>query len=300
MKRREFVIGTMAAASGAKAVSGLWSLVSGPHSLVSRLAPAKLARIGLELYSIRNEMKADPERTLAEVKSMGYNDVELLWSWDNFGRTPQQVKDTLDHEGLHAPSAHIAPEALLKDWQKSVDTARFLGHDYLIVPSLPAETNRSLDAWHEWADRFNNAGQIANKSGLWLAFHNEPEHMKPINGQVPLDLFIQWTDPVVVRHQLDVGNMMLGGGDPMKYLAKYRDRYWSFHLKDVTRDHKKDTELGTGVFDFKKFLAAIPNLDRKPCYVEQESPANPLESARANYTYLQALEFQGSLIPTSG
>lgn len=278
MNRRSFV-----GALSASIVGGKLALHAPPY--------AKLSRIGLKLYSVRNEMKADPEATLAAVRAMGYNDVELLWSFNNFGRTPEQVRASLEHEGLHAPSGHIAPEALLKDWQKSVDSARFLGHEYLIVPSLPAETNKSLEAWHTWADHFNNAGQIANKSGLWLMFHNEPEHQKPINGQVPLDLFIQWTDPTVVRHQLDVGNMLMGGGDPMKYLAKYKDRYWSFHLKDVTANKKSDTELGKGVFDFKKFLAAIPNLGRKPCYVEQESPPSPMESARANYAYLQNLEF---------
>src|SRR6185436_17856384 len=166
-----------------------------------------------------------------------------------------------------------------------------LGHEYLIVPSLPAESSRSLDAWRTWAERFNNAGQIANKAGLWLAFHNEPGHQRIISGQVPLDHFIQYTDPSVVRLQLDVGNMLMGGGDPMKYLAKYKDRYWSFHLKDVTADRKKDTELGSGTFDFKKFLAAIPNLNSKPCYVEQEGVEHPLDSAKKNYVFLQALEF---------
>lgn len=278
MNRRSF-IGSLGA-----------TLLTAPYAL--RPMPyAHLSRIGLELYSVRNEMKKDPEATLAAVRAMGYNDVELLWSFNNFDRTPEQVRAALDHVGLHAPSGHIAPEALLKDWQKSVDAARLVGSEYLIVPSLPAETNKSLDAWKLWAERFNNAGQIANKAGLWLAFHNEPDHMKPINGQVPLDLFIQWTDPNVVRHQLDVGNMLLGGGDPMRYLTKYKDRYWSFHLKDVTANKKSDTELGKGVFDFKKFLAAIPNLDRKPCYVEQESPPMPMDSAKANHTYLQTLEF---------
>ena len=66
--------------------------------------------------------------------------------------------------------------------------------------------------------------------------------------------------------------MLMGGGDPMRYLARYRDRYWSFHLKDVVADRSRDTELGSGVFDLKRFLAAVPALDRKPCYVEQEGP----------------------------
>lgn len=222
---------------------------------------------------------------------MGYNDVELLWSFSNFDRTPQQVKAALDHEGLEAPSAHIAPETLLKDWEKSLDTARFLGHKYLVVPSLPNETKMSLDDWHEWADRFNNAGQLASKAGVWLAFHNEPEHLKPIGGKVPLDLFIQWTDPSVVRHQLDIGNMIMGGGDPMAYLRKYADRYGSFHIKDITADHKSDIELGKGSLDIKAFLGAVRDINDKPCYVEQEGLAHSLDSAAQNYLYLKGLEF---------
>jgi sugar phosphate isomerase/epimerase len=166
-----------------------------------------------------------------------------------------------------------------------------LGHEYLIVPSFDPSVVETLDDWREWADRFNHAGAIARRAGIWLAFHNEAEHMKPIDGKIPYDIFVQRTDPSVVRHQLDVGNMIMGGGDPMQYLAKYRDRYYSFHLKDVVADKSKDTELGKGTFDFKRFLAAIPNVASKPCYVEDESPADEMAAARANYEYLHNLEF---------
>ena len=85
--------------------------------------------------------------------------------------------------------------------------------------------------------------------------------------------------------------MLLGGGDPMQSLAKYRDRYWSFHLKDVVADRSHDTELGTGSFDFKRFLVAIPDLAKKPCYVEQENARDELASARTDFEYLRNLEF---------
>ncbi len=236
-------------------------------------------------------MRADPERTLAAVRAMGYDDVELLWSFDNFGRTPKQVRATLDHEGLRAPSAHMAPETILTNWEAHLETAHLLGHEYLIVPSLTDDTQHSLDAWRRWADRFKGAGAAARRAGVWLAFHNEPDHMKPIEGQVPYDVFVERLDPASVRLQLDVGNMMVGGGDPMRYLTRYRDRYGTFHLKDVVADHSRDTELGTGVFDFKAFLRAIPDLARKPCYIEQESPKDELASARSNCAYLRTLTF---------
>jgi sugar phosphate isomerase/epimerase len=115
--------------------------------------------------------------------------------------------------------------------------------------------------------------------------------MKPIDGKVPYDVFVQGLDPKSVSLQLDVGNMMVGGGDPVKYFAKYRDRYGTFHLKDTVANHSTDAELGTGVFDFKSFLRSIPNLASKPCYVEQENPKEELASARANFQYLKTLNF---------
>lgn len=255
------------------------------------LAAARLDRIGLELYSVRNAMRADPERTLAAVRAIGYTDVELLWSFGNFGRTMAQVRAALDHEGLHAPSAHINPDLLVdqRTWAKALDDAALLGQQYLIVPSLPAEAERSLDGWRQWADRFNVAGAAARKANLWLAFHNEPTHMKPIDGTVPYDLFLQRLDPGAVRLQLDVGNMLMGGGDPMRYLTSHRNWYWSFHLKDVVADRSHDTELGTGTFDFKRFLSAVPDLPAKPRYVEQEAAKDELESARQDYRYLRDL-----------
>jgi sugar phosphate isomerase/epimerase len=252
----------------------------------------KLERIGLELYAVRKAMRADPERTLAAVRALGYTDVELLWSFGNFGRTPQQVRATLDKEGLKAPSAHIAPEIIVDPWwTKRLDDARLLGHRYLIVPSLPNETKLSIDEWKSWADKFNAAGAVAKSAGVGLGFHNEPDHMKAVGGVVPYDAFVVRLDPNVVRLQLDVGNMLMGGGDPMRYLARYRDRYWSFHLKDVVADRSRDTELGSGVFDLKRFLAAVPALDRKPCYVEQEGATDEMASARKNFDYARALEF---------
>ena len=278
MKRRTFV----------KALATTAASLAIPRQA---FAATRLDRIGLELYSIRGAMRADPERSLAAVRAIGYTDVELLWSFKNFGRTPEQVRATLEHEGLRAPSAHMDPETILTDWERSLDTARLLGHDYLIVPSLPSEASKTLDGWRLWADRLNTAGATARHAGVWLAFHNEPDHMKVIDGVIPYDLFLERLDPAAVRLQLDVGNMLMGGGDPMKYLARYTDRYWTFHLKDVVADRSSDTELGTGTFDFKRFLAAVPQLASKPCYVEQEGATDELAAAKIDFNYLKGLDF---------
>lgn len=279
MERRTF-IQTMGAAAAASVVPP-----------IQLRASTHLERVGLELYSVRHEMIKDPDKTLAAVRAAGYSDVELLWSFQNFGRTTDQVIAALQQNGLRAPSAHISPEDILIGWDRRLEVAKKIGHQYLIVPSFSGETSQSLDDWREWADRFNTAGAAARKAGIWLAFHNEPDHMKPIDGKIPYDVFLERLDPNAVRLQLDVGNMVMGGGDPLQYLARYKDRYWAFHLKDVVPDKSSDTELGKGIFDFKKFLAAVPDLNQKPCYVEQEGPADELAAARSNYNFLHGLEF---------
>ncbi|HKE91911.1 MAG TPA: sugar phosphate isomerase/epimerase [Gemmatimonadales bacterium] len=279
MERRTF-IQTMGAAAAARFVPPL-RLHTSNH----------LERVGLELYAVRHEMMKDPDKTLAAVRAAGYSDVELLWSFQNFGRTTDQVIAALAQNGLRAPSAHISAEDILIGWERRVAIAKKIGHQYLIVPSFSGETSQTLDDWKEWADHFNAAGAVARKAGIWLAFHNEPDHMPLIDGQVPYDVFVARLDPAVTRLQLDVGNMLMGKGDPMAYLEKYRERYWSFHIKDVVPDRSSDTDLGKGIFDFKKFLAAVPNLNEKPCYVEQEGATDELAAARNNCQYLKGLEF---------
>src|SRR6266511_1390089 len=198
MQRRDFIY-TM----GAAAAGGMFARA--PFG-----AAKKLDHIGLETYAVRHAMAQDPDRTLAAVRAIGYTDVELLWSFNLFGRSPAQVAATLKNEGLRAPSAHMSADTIFVGWERSLETAKLLGHQYLFVPDFEDWTKQTLDDWREWADRFNAAGAVARRAGIWLGFHNEAYHQKPIAGQIPFDVFINRLDPSVTRLQLDVGNMLIG------------------------------------------------------------------------------------------
>ncbi|MEP7382897.1 MAG: sugar phosphate isomerase/epimerase [Gemmatimonadota bacterium] len=286
MERRAFVGHFAAAAFG---VQGLrWS---GAAFSAAPASSRRLPSVGLELYSVRDAMRGDPEGTMAAVRAMGYADVEVLWSMGNFGRTARQVRAALDNTGLRATSAHISPGALLEGWDRSLEMAHEIGHQTLVVPSFSEETSRTLDDWKRWADRFNTAGEKARRANLWLAMHNEPEHQRPVDGRIPFELFVASTDPRYVHIQLDVGNMVIGGGDPMNFLTRFAPRCWSFHIKDVVADRSADTELGTGSVDLGAILAAIPDLEHKTCFVEQEGATDPMASAKRDFDYLSRLEF---------
>jgi sugar phosphate isomerase/epimerase len=292
MHRRSFVR-TLGAALGAAALLPVAACgTAGAAPRAASAAPRRLKRVGIQLYTLRDAARGDLERTLADIAAIGYRDVELLGSMRNFGMAPARLRAVLDRLGLRAPSTHVGAGAF-DDLDRQLDDARTLGHEYLTVANFPADRRRTLDDVRRWGDRFNEAGAIARRRGVWIGFHNHAEDFTPIDGQAPYDVLVERTDPSVVRLQLDTGNLAMAGRDPQAYMTRFGARYWSFHVKDVPRMHAtSDAELGKGILDFRRLLASIPRIDDKHLFVEQETyPGAPLDSARRDYGYLAALEF---------
>ena len=251
-----------------------------------------LKRVGIQLYTLRDDARRDLAATLSAIAAAGYRDVEMLGSMENFGASPARVRELLDRHGLRAPSSHVRA-GILDQLDREIDAARTMGHEYLIIASFPAERTKSIDDYKYWADRLNEAGAKSRKAGVWLGFHNHQSDFTPIGGQIPYDVFAERIDPSVVRLQLDTGNLAMAGRDPLEYMKRFGARYWQFHIKDVpSLGAEHDTELGKGVIDFPRLLRAIDRIDEKHLYVEQETyPGPPIESAQRDYTYLSALQF---------
>ena len=251
----------------------------------------RLRRVGIQLYTLRDDARRDLEHTITDIAAAGYNDVELLSSMNNFGMPPARLREILDRNGLRAPSTHVGGNAF-DELDRQLADAATLGHKYIILASLPGD-HPTLDDYKRWADRLNEAGRRSLAHGVWIGFHDEAGDFAPIDGVVPYDVLVERTDPSLVRLQLDTGNAAIGGRDPFELMKRYGSRYWLFHIKDVPRlGAPNDTELGKGVIDFKRLLASIDHIDEKILYVEQETyPGAPLESARRDYAYLSKLEF---------
>jgi sugar phosphate isomerase/epimerase len=256
------------------------------HASASAFKP----RLGIQLYTLRDDAQKDLAGTLAKIAEIGYTDVELLQSMKNFGMPPKELRAVLDRVHLRAPSTHLGT-AELDNLQRTLDDAHVLGHQAIILASLPGSAAGNLDAYRRMADKLNAAGETSNKAGIWVGFHDEAQDFKAVNGVVPYDVLVQRTDPKLVRLQLDTGNCAVGGGDPLAYLDKYADRIWSYHIKDspaIGAEH--DVELGKGVVDFKRLLSRMHHKQEALLYIEQESYAStPLEAARKNYAFLAPL-----------
>ena len=251
----------------------------------------RLRRVGIQLYTLRDDARRDLERTLGDIAAAGYNDVEMLGGMNNFGMAPEKVRAILDRNGLRAPSTHVGGAAF-ENLDKSLADAAILGHQYIILASLPAQ-NPTLDDYRRWADRLNESARRSQGAGVYVGFHNHASDFKLIDGTVPYDVLMERTDPVLVRHQLDTGNLAMAGRDPLEYMRRFGPRYWSFHIKDVAQlSATSDVELGKGIIDFRRLMGMIDNIDNKHLFVEQETyPGTPLESARRDYTYIKTLAF---------
>jgi sugar phosphate isomerase/epimerase len=267
----------------------------GVAALAPRLGdapPRRVKRVGIQLYSLRDDARRDLERTLADIAAIGYKDIELLDSMNNFGMPPARLRKVLDRNGLSAPSTHVSGNALA-ELDRQLDDALTLGHRYVIVASLPITGPRTVDDYRRWADRLNESGKRARERDLWVGFHNHANDSTRIGGVVPYDVLLERTDPSVVRMQLDTGNLAMAGTNPHEYMTRFGSRYWLFHIKDVPRlGATHDTELGSGAIDFSRLLASIDRIDEKHLFVEQETYSGaPLESMRRDYAYISKLEF---------
>jgi sugar phosphate isomerase/epimerase len=252
----------------------------------------RLRKVGIQLYTLRDDARRDLEGTLVNIARTGYKEVELLGSMNNFGMPPQQLRAILDRNGLTAPSTHVGVD-VFDDLERQSDIAKVLGHQYLIVASLPDADKLGLDDYRRWADRFNEAGARAARNGMRIGFHDEAWDFRTMDGQVLYDVFVQRTDPSLVWLQLDTGNAAVGGKDPLDYMKRYASRYWLFHIKDApSLGAKEDTELGKGVVDFRRLLSMIDRIDENHHYFEQESyPGAPIDSVRRDFAYISTLDF---------
>jgi sugar phosphate isomerase/epimerase len=248
----------------------------------------KVEHIGLQLYSIRDLMKADMPGTLAKVAGIGYKEVEFA---GYFGRTPREVHELLEKNHLSSPSTHV-PFDSFQNWQKVLDDSRVIGHKWVTVPSIPEEKRRTVDDWKGLAAQFNKAGAQAKSSGLRFAYHNHNFELTPIGNVRPLDVLLSETDPSLVDFEMDLYWVKFGGGDPIDYFNRFPHRFPLVHVKDSAGPpDNKMVDVGQGTIDWKSIFAQSKKAGIKHYIVEHDQPADPIATIRNSYNYLQALRY---------
>jgi len=257
--------------------------VSGPPPGTSH---SLLGRIGLQLYTVRRPLSEDFEGTLLQVGEMGYDEVEFAGYFD---RSPSQVREALSRAGLDSPAAHVGFDRFGEGWHETLETAAAVGHRWVVVAWLPDEVRGSSDSYRRVAERFNEAGEAAGRMGLRFAYHNHAfEFERTPEGDVPLDLLLEETEPDLVDFEMDVYWVVSGGADPLDYIERFPGRFPLAHFKDMDEDGEM-VDVGAGTIDFPGILARRKQSGLVHAFVEHDHPADPMASVRASHEYLAPL-----------
>ncbi|HEX8546532.1 MAG TPA: sugar phosphate isomerase/epimerase [Cytophagaceae bacterium] len=267
------------------------------------LKSATVKDVGIQLYTLRNEIKKDLTGTLKTVASLGYKYVEGYYvdKGHFFGMKPKEFKSMLSDMGLIMNSNHVLsgrsqPEvksSMANNWEKIVDDLLEAGVKYVVCPWIPEVERNTINDYKKLADYLNQKGQYSKHKGIQLCYHAHDFELKPLKGQIPYDLLLSETDRAFVQFEMDLYWVKKAGKEPQDYFEKYPGRFPLWHVKDMDKTDKQHyTEVGQGTIDFKKIFAESEKAGMKYFYVEQDECANhPLKSAQISYNYLKGMEY---------
>jgi sugar phosphate isomerase/epimerase len=239
--------------------------------------------VGLELYSVRNELKKDSEATVRAVAQMGYQGVEFYAPYFDWTESQtKQMRKLLDNLGIrcfstHNDSSNLSP----KNIGRASDMNLILGSKYVVMAS--SDPKPGLDGWKEVADSLNFAADQLESSGLKAGYHNHQREFIPVENQRPMEILAKNTKSSIML-QLDVGTCVEAGSEPVTWIRANPGRIRSLHLKDWSpKPGKGYTVLfGEGRADWKNIFEAAESAGGVEYYLmEQEgSRFSELDTAR--------------------
>lgn len=246
---------------------------------------------GLTLYTVRNEMGKNSEETLKEVAATGYKYIEAAdYSNGKFYKmSPEEFKGALNELGLIPLSAHMGGVTLENADQQIADV-KAAGIKYFVLPVPPKDffafdqENRSIKMKGDIKDLtefMNTLGKKCKEAGLELLYHNHDfEYKKDSSGIVPIEYFMENTDPAYVNFQVDLYWVVKAGADPIAYMEKYPGRFKVWHIKDMD-DQGRFAPVGTGTIDFAKILEKKEVSGMEYYIVEQDRTFDDMEALEA-------------------
>jgi len=305
-------------------LSAAAALLSGKLFAQGRLTK----KVAIQLFSVPKALDTDFAGTIKMLAQIGYKQVEMYGPypfstqaaqdrWNAvtpslgfkgsgfFGHTAKEVKDILTQNGMTAPSMHTDLDTLQNAMGKLADAAHTLGATYVVLPAIPDDKRKTPDDYKNMADAFNKIGESAKKEGVKFAYHNHGYGWREVNGQVPIKLILDHTDPALVFLEMDLYWTTAGGADPVTLFTTYKNRYRMVHIKDMKEkvhfsgdggDSKQWIELfpymtsaGSGVLDLKTILTAAKKSGVEYFIVEQDMVANPEVALKKSYDFVASL-----------
>jgi sugar phosphate isomerase/epimerase len=273
-----------------------------PRSAFAVGKAAAKGMVGIQLYSIRDDMMKDPKGSLDQLSKMGYTYVEHANYVDKkfYGFLAPEFRKILDGLGLKMISGHTVMtkehwDETKKDfsdsWKKTVEDAAVLGQKWVISPYMDESMRKTYDDFKRYMDVFNKSGELCKKSGMKFGYHNHDfEFSQKLNGEKIFDIIMKSIDPELVALQLDMGNLYNGGAVALDVMNQYPGRFEIVHVKDeIASNEGKEkyisTILGEGIVNTQKVCELATTKGGTKCYIiEQESygEKTPMYCAKAD------------------
>lgn len=261
----------------------------------------------LQLYSVRDAMKADPKGTLEQLAKMGFKELEpasyiypgVYFTRKIYSYSSKEFRKIIDDLGFKIPSSHVvfsmkhwdAAKNDMEDvWKFVMEDALNLGQKYIISPWFDAD-HKNLDAVKKGLEVYNKVGEIVHKAGLRFGFHNHhQEFIQKFGDDYLYDIMLDNLDLKYVCQQFDIGNLAVAKVDPMRWLKKYPKHFELMHVKDKDKNKDESTWLGEGSINLTEVLAyARKKTNITHWVLEQESYGDKtaLESVKINLDVFQ-------------
>lgn len=258
---------------------GLLSLVWVSDALAQRKKPLYDFPLGVQAYTYRNSFPKGVAATLDTIKALGITEMETGGAR---GVSLEEYKKMCTERGISIPSTGASYEEIVKDPMAVVKKAQILGASYVMVAWIPHQRgNFSLEVAQKAVADFNQVGKVLSENGLTFCYHNHGYEFQPHGKATLMEYLIENTDPKYVSFEMDIMWTYFGGGDPVKLLNKYGNRWKLMHLKDLKKGVKgdltggtsteNDVALGTGQLDIPAILKAAKKAGIKHYFIEDES-----------------------------
>ncbi|HTF30783.1 MAG TPA: sugar phosphate isomerase/epimerase [Flavitalea sp.] len=258
--------------------------------------------IGIQLYTVRDDMQKDPKGTLRKVAAIGYNSLEgatYTGSQKFYGMGALEFSKFVKGLNCIMPSAHYrlgedkdkgntVNGTMLHEWDKAVEDAHKVGIQYMVCAFLSVPERGNADRYKYLADEFNKAGEKCKQAGIQFAYHNHDFEFIKQGDAVPYDILLNQTDKDLVKMELDLYWVKKAGHDPIDLFNKHPGRFPLWHVKDMDKTSGDFTEVGNGNIDFKKIFASAKQSGMKYFFVEQDKcPGSPFDSISKSFAYIK-------------
>jgi sugar phosphate isomerase/epimerase len=253
--------------------------------------------LGLQLWSLRNQLTASLPSGMAEVKALGFTTVE---SAGTYGHTAKDLRSLADANGLKIIGSHIPYERMQSELPTVIAEVKTLGAAYVVVAWVPHQGDFTVDQAHAAAANFNAWGKALKAEGLGFGFHTHGYEFRPLpDGSSAFDVLLKETDPELVFCEMDVFWVVNAGMDPVKLLQKYPDRFKAFHIKDMRKGAptglyegkapaSDNVVVGQGSVDWPAIVSEGRKIGAPYWFIEDET-SDPVGNIPPSIKYLETL-----------